>query len=454
MRLFTLRGMGLLMFAVLFATLFGSAVFAQSTEKPGVAVYVVGDIPDNEKKILGKYLLAALINSGKSESAENSEAFLAAAGEDQAKRGGAVSKERVCELGRQFSIRYICAASVTPAFGFFEISARMVDTESEEIIFKGEAQSPLKTIEDLTQASKKIVEDMLGAGTSDAQAESKPEPAQSAAAAGAPASAVSVTGEAKAAVDKVVAAVNAFKDATDKSIAAANAVKTATQSKNFSAIMDAKKKVESATEAVKKAKADVTAAINILNSAGPEAAEAVKAQGIDVSMFGGTDGSGTTQTADNSGNGENTSARRTKNGFMLGYVLGGDIAANIFQAGFTQARPIGETGLSFVWESNAWVGMIERDTNRWGENYNDKDDRDYVAFGLNIPLLLQFDVSVLSLETGVQAVINILNEMGGADVNAGFVVGGGIRLGFAKFFYRFNYGTAYYSQMFGIRMMF
>jgi len=101
---------------------------------------------------------------------------------------------------------------------------------------------------------------------------------------------VSVASEVKDAVDRVVAAVNAFKDATSKSIDAANAVKTAVQSKNFSAIKDAKKKVEIATEAVKTAKADVGKAIEAMNSAGPEAAAAVKAMGIDLAMFAGKDG--------------------------------------------------------------------------------------------------------------------------------------------------------------------
>jgi len=101
---------------------------------------------------------------------------------------------------------------------------------------------------------------------------------------------VSVASEVKDAVDRVVAAVNAFKDATSKSIDAANAVKTAVQSKNFSAIKDAKKKVEIATEAVKTAKADVGKAIEAMNSAGPEAAAAVKAMGIDLAMFAGKEG--------------------------------------------------------------------------------------------------------------------------------------------------------------------
>jgi hypothetical protein len=164
MGLFTWRGRGILVFEVLFVMLFSVAVFAQEMEKPGVVVYVVGDIPDNEKKILGKYLLTAFINDGSSVDADGSGAFLAAIAEEQTKRGnGTVGKSRICELGRQFNIRYLCVVSVTPAFGFFEVIARMVDAETEDVIFRSEVQSPLKTIEDLTQVSDKVVEDMLGA---------------------------------------------------------------------------------------------------------------------------------------------------------------------------------------------------------------------------------------------------------------------------------------------------
>jgi hypothetical protein len=143
-----------------------------------------------------------------------------------------------------------------------------------------------ESIEDFTEASDKITEGVLGVSVSDAQAGHALMSAQSAEpAAGVPAVVESVTGEAKAAVDRVVAAVNAFNDATAASMEAANAVKTATQSKNFSAIKDARKKVEGAAEAVKKAKAEVTEAIDALKTAGAEAVAAVKAMGLDLSMF-------------------------------------------------------------------------------------------------------------------------------------------------------------------------
>jgi len=304
------RGRSILTFAVLFVTLLNTAVSAQEVVpvqeagQPSVAVYVAGDIPNNEKKVLGTYLLKAVVKAGQGKIADDADAFLDAATADEHAKGGAkLSKTRICELGKQFNIRYICVATVTQAFDFFAISTRMVDTETEEIIFKGEAQSHLKTINDLTHVSNQIVESMFGINLQDTQTAPKPASAQNAepaidtsTVASAPASdtasppAVSLTGDAKATVDRVVAAVNAFKDATTKSIDAANAVKTAAQSKNYSAIMDAKKKVTAATEALKKAKVDVTAAIDALNSAGPESQAAVKAMGIDLSMFGGKGG--------------------------------------------------------------------------------------------------------------------------------------------------------------------
>jgi len=307
MRLFAWRGRKILMSAILFATLFGAAISAQAQEMemPGIAIYVVGGIPNNEKKVLSQYLLNAFINAGQGKNADGAEAFVAAAtADEQAKGGAALSKARVCELGKQFNIRFICVASVTQAFEFFVISASIVDTELEEILLKSEASSHLKTIQDLTQVSNQIVESMFGIKIPDTQTARQQMPAQSAgtgstaadASDAASTPAVTVTGDAKVVVDKVVAAVKAFKDATTKSIDAANAVKTAAQSKNFSAIMDAKKKVQAAAEALKQAKTDVTAAIDALNSAGPEATAAVKAMGIDLSMFARKGGDSETDT--------------------------------------------------------------------------------------------------------------------------------------------------------------
>jgi curli biogenesis system outer membrane secretion channel CsgG len=107
---------------------------------------------------------------------ENSAAFLAAVAE-QSKRQVVLDDVRICETGRQFGIRYICAAAITPAFGApgtFTVFARMLNTETEKARLNGEATGPLKTAEDVAAAAGTVVEKMLGKRS--AASQSRPEP--------------------------------------------------------------------------------------------------------------------------------------------------------------------------------------------------------------------------------------------------------------------------------------
>jgi hypothetical protein len=139
-----------------------------------IAVYVSGDVPNNEKNALGTYLLASLVNSGTCVSHENSAAFLAAVDEEQSKRKEPLDDSRICDIGKQFGIKYVCVAAIAPTFGFFTISARIINTEAGRSKFNGEAVSPLKTIEDLTQAANKVVENMFGRSFFGVQTEPEP----------------------------------------------------------------------------------------------------------------------------------------------------------------------------------------------------------------------------------------------------------------------------------------
>jgi len=128
--------------------------------------------------------------------------------------------------------------------------------------------------------------------------------------------------------------------------------------------------------------------------------------------------------------------RGARYGFTLGYVYGG--GADIFQAGFAQTHPIGERVVSFACETNLWLGS----------------DGDEFIFCVNVPFLFQFDVSALSLETGVQFDLLYDNGGGGEIYNAGLVVGGGFVFDRYRIFYRFDAGSAYYSHLVGVRVMF
>lgn len=266
-------------------------------EKPKIAVYVFGAEDPALNKAMAARLISALAGGGRYYTAENYKAFFEQAVAEQ-KDGAAapLTAEQTGRLGGQFGVQYVCVAEIATVFGENHVSANIVDVETGDITATGAADVPLKTLADLTAAAEQLIEAMFKTAPAPASAQST-ELAQPQAAPAPPPepepvadNVPAVTGAANDVLDRVVAAVNAFKDATVKSIDAANAVKTAVQSKNFSAIMDAKKKVQGAVEAVKKAKTDVTAAIEAVKTAGPEAEAAAKAMGIDFSMFAGNDG--------------------------------------------------------------------------------------------------------------------------------------------------------------------
>ena len=150
--------------------LFCTAAFAQ--ELPRIAVYVTGDVPENEKRALGTRMLASFINSGRYRGIERSNTFLAEIEKEQVtQRSGSIDDSQISALGKRFGVRYICIADIIPAFGSFQISARIVDVETAEVIFIGEAFSPLKSANDLTQVSDEVVKIMFRG-----QVASKPQP--------------------------------------------------------------------------------------------------------------------------------------------------------------------------------------------------------------------------------------------------------------------------------------
>jgi hypothetical protein len=139
------------------------SVTAFAYDLPRIAVYVTGEVHDNEKRALGTRMLASLINSGRYMGIERSNTFLAEIEREQEKqRSGAVDDDQISKLGRQFGVKYVCIADIIPAFGSYQVSARIVDVETAVVVFIGEAFSPLKSAYDLTQVSDEVARVMFG----------------------------------------------------------------------------------------------------------------------------------------------------------------------------------------------------------------------------------------------------------------------------------------------------
>ncbi|MDR2727721.1 MAG: CsgG/HfaB family protein, partial [Chitinispirillales bacterium] len=117
-------------------TLFSAAVFSQ--ELPRIAVYVTGEVSDNEKKALGTRMLSTLVNLGRYMGIERTSSFLDEVDKELTKqRNGSINDGQISELGKQFGVKFICIADITPAFGSYQVSARIVDVETAEVVHIG-----------------------------------------------------------------------------------------------------------------------------------------------------------------------------------------------------------------------------------------------------------------------------------------------------------------------------
>jgi len=150
--------------ALLAAALFCTAAFAR--DLPTIAVYVTGAEAQGTNKALATRMLSELVKSGRYKAVERSEEFLNRLDAEHVKqRSGDINDAQIRKLGNQFGVGFVCIADITPALGSNQVSARIVDVESAEVVAMGDTESPLKTLSELNDASLEIVAMMFGAET-------------------------------------------------------------------------------------------------------------------------------------------------------------------------------------------------------------------------------------------------------------------------------------------------
>jgi hypothetical protein len=161
--------------ALFIIALFCASVFAD--DLPKIAVYVSGNMRDDEKKALGTRMLSTIVRSGRYRAVERSDEFMSQLASEHIKqRSGAIDDAQIKRLGKQFGVDFICITDITPAFGMFYVSARIVNVETAEIVFMGEASDNLRTLDGLAWALDKVWANMFGSQTA-AAPESKQETA-------------------------------------------------------------------------------------------------------------------------------------------------------------------------------------------------------------------------------------------------------------------------------------
>jgi hypothetical protein len=148
---------------IIFARDVNDKVNVNVNSKPPIAVYVTGGHDAGVNRALTTRLLEAFVNSERYAAIERSGDFLAEIDREQARqRSGAVDDEQIRELGRQAGAHFVCVADITPALGSFQVSARIINVETAAVVAIGVSDSRLRTMDDLTAASNKIVAMLLG----------------------------------------------------------------------------------------------------------------------------------------------------------------------------------------------------------------------------------------------------------------------------------------------------
>jgi hypothetical protein len=150
--------------------------FAQG--KPKIAVYVANDgLKDAEKKMLSTKILSSFIQSGQYGAIERGDAFLENISRERKKqRDGSVNDNQISRLGKEAGVQFVCVADLVEAFGMYNVSARLIDVESAEIVGLGETE--IKNVNEIGKAANEIFEQIHGKKTSSSVHAYQQEPKQ------------------------------------------------------------------------------------------------------------------------------------------------------------------------------------------------------------------------------------------------------------------------------------
>jgi hypothetical protein len=151
---------------IIFLAFFCATVVAHaqyySDNKEKVAVYIIGD-DETVNKGFGNQLVNAIVKQGKYTAVERSAEFLAQLQKEYGyQRSGHVDIQQISRVGKQLGVDIICVAEISAVMNTNDVTVRLIDVETAEIIEMTQTYSNLKTIDDLTATVNKLTAELLG----------------------------------------------------------------------------------------------------------------------------------------------------------------------------------------------------------------------------------------------------------------------------------------------------
>lgn len=122
-----------------------------------IAIYVVGDTPDSYKKVVASALTQAVNSDGHFQAVERTGDFLSAIGSEVSyQNSGAVSQNRIVELGRQFGAQYVFVVDLNNVLGELYASSRVINVSANVVEAASDESSKVSSMEQLRTLSQKI----------------------------------------------------------------------------------------------------------------------------------------------------------------------------------------------------------------------------------------------------------------------------------------------------------
>jgi hypothetical protein len=139
-------------------------VFAQSLDKPKIALYIVNnELNDAEKRVLTAKFLKPFTESGRFGVIDRSNVFTEQATKERIKqRDGSVNDSEIYRIGYESGARYVLMVDLVKAFGAsYNISARLVDVETAEI-FGSQGEADIKNLNRISTAAEEVFYQITG----------------------------------------------------------------------------------------------------------------------------------------------------------------------------------------------------------------------------------------------------------------------------------------------------
>ena len=139
-----------------------AGILSGQTVKQKVAVWVSGSNKDITM-VVADQLVNAISASNTYQAIERSADFLKMIqNEFEYQQSGNVDDRQIAELGKQFGVKLVCVARISPVAGTNYVSARIVNVETAAIVKSANINNKFETIEAIISSCESLASQLLG----------------------------------------------------------------------------------------------------------------------------------------------------------------------------------------------------------------------------------------------------------------------------------------------------